>query len=93
MKPRVLEHLRRRERDLPKNGDTPEDLAEDQHNKVDDSGYRNIDVALLSPRNVAQTLSRSTIKEEEHQDSQDNHFNPLATKTFEATHLNKLGQF
>ena len=63
--PRVLERRREREEREPRDEDNPDEPVLDETDEVEDSGNRNVDLGLPSPRNVARTLSRSTVNEED----------------------------
>ena len=73
MIPRVLERRREREVRETRHENNPDDsVAEEGNDENEESGNRNVDVDLPSPRNVAQTLSGNNPNEEASNDIENN---------------------
>ena len=72
MIPRVLERRREREERETRDENNPDDSVAEENNENEESGNRNVDVDLPSPRNVAQTLSGNNPNEEASNDVENN---------------------
>ena len=72
MIPRVLERRREREERETRDENNPDDSVAEENNENEESGNRNVDVDLPSPRNVAQTLSGNNPNEEASNDIENN---------------------
>ena len=72
MIPRVLERRREREERETRDENNPDDSVAEENNENEESGNRNVDVDLPSPRNVAQTLSGNNPNEEASNDLENN---------------------
>ena len=70
--PRVLERRREREERETRDENNPDDSVAEENNENEESGNRNVDVDLPSPRNVAQTLSGNNPNEEASNDVENN---------------------
>ena len=72
MIPRVLERRREREERETRDENNPDDSVAEENNENEESGNRNVDVDLPSPRNVAQPLSGNNPNEEASNDLENN---------------------
>ena len=72
MIPRVLERRREREERETRDENNPDDSVAEENNENEESGNRNVDVDLPSPRNVAQALSGINPNEEASNDVENN---------------------
>ena len=75
-----MERRREREERETRDENNPDDQVVEENDEHEDSGNRNIDTDMPSPRNVAQTLSGNSQNDEDSTEAQEHSVNNDSTE-------------